>query len=47
MQEATANLRLQQSRSSAPEDLDFTLEDASRLPRLHLYSCEGDITVPW
>ena len=47
MQEAVASLPLQQSRSSAFEDLDFTLEDASHLPRLHLYSCKGDITVPW
>ena len=47
MQEAIASQQLQQSRSNAPEDLDFTLEDASRLPHWHLYSCKRDITVPW
>ena len=38
---------LQQQSCATPENLDFYMEDARRLPPWHLYSSKADLTVPW
>ena len=40
-------MQLHTSLPAAAEDLDFSLEDARRLPPCRLYSSRADITVPW
>ena len=47
LQVSSDTVQLHTSQPAAAEDLDFSLEDAGRLPPCRLYSSRADITVPW
>ena len=47
LQDGCDALQLHASLPAATKDLDFTLDDARRLPPCRLYSSRADITVPW